>query len=98
MLKTVSDPAADPAKKAEYKKEIEKHMTVFTDEFGEQLKVIRVGDINLPADMWSSKGKRTFRDIRDTPLRNDDVFLISYPKTGKMYLECSFAKEASNIQ
>lgn len=85
-MKSMGDPSVDPAKKAEFMKIIQDNMSVMTDEFGEQLKVLHIGDMNIPVDVLTSTGKRKFRDIRETPLRDDDVFIVSYPKTGNMYI------------
>lgn len=72
----------DPAKMDELYKAMIANATVIADEFGETMKVVRLGDMTVPLAMLTREDGRRYKDIRQMKVRRDDVVLISYPKTG----------------
>lgn len=82
----VTEALTDPNKRAEVIESLMSNVRVLEDEFGKQFKLVRLGDINMPLEGFTREGGRKFRDISTTPLRDDDVLLISFPKTGSSFL------------
>lgn len=72
----------DPEKRDEVTKQIMANTVVLTDEFGKQYKTVKIGKMVLPSSGLTRKGGRKFRDISTTKFRDDDVMLLSLPKTG----------------
>ena len=54
---------------------------VITDEEGETHEVVEMGGLRFPTKLFESQ-ERLFQNTKDTVIREDDVFLATYPKTG----------------
>lgn len=56
-------------------------MLVLEDSDGNKFEVIKIGKASYPGFMLA-QGGRGLQDISSLVLREDDVFILSYPKTG----------------
>lgn len=75
----------DPEKRETLIQKLTPHVKVLTDECGNDYKLVRICDLNLPLDGFIKDDKVMFRDIKTTALRDDDVMLLNYPKTGVFF-------------
>lgn len=82
----VTEALKDPNKRDEAMQLLMPNVRILEDEFGKQYKVVQIGEMNLPLAGFTKEGGRRFRDITTTAMRDDDVLLISFPKTGNSFL------------
>ena len=62
---------------------MDNHRVVQTDEHGATLEVIQLGPFNMPMGLFTKPdGDVGMKDYSKIPIRDDDIFLFSYPKTG----------------
>jgi len=54
---------------------------VITDEEGETHEVVEMGGLRFPTKLFETQ-EMLFQKTKETVMREDDVFLASYPKTG----------------
>lgn len=72
----------DPTKQADVLQKLMPNVKVFEDEFGKQFKVVSLRDLTIPLDGLTKGGGLKFRDITTDSIRDSDILLVSYPKTG----------------
>lgn len=52
------------------------------DEFGETYELIAFDGLNLPVAMFQGAGSRRLHQLNTRRLRDDDIILVTFPKTG----------------
>lgn len=79
---------ADPKTKDDIIEKLKANVKVLEDENGVTCSVIPLKDGALPAHMvlagMSGPMGMKKQDIRNMPIRDDDIIVIDYPKTGKI--------------
>jgi len=73
----------DPSRKEEMLQKVMALKKVITDENGDSMDVIPLGDRIVPPFFFTNKMGMRMQDVSDLPMRPDDVMICSYPKTGK---------------
>lgn len=71
----------DPERKDSMLKELLKNATTLTDENGETHKLISLGGLYLDPKFFQAPGQ-TLNDTKTIPFRDDDILLLTHPKTG----------------
>ena len=80
----------DTEKKENTLEEIFNKSEVLIDEFGNQHELVRIVGLALPRVMFDNPVKRIPRNVKNVMVKYDDVFLATYPKTGKHVLVSIF--------
>lgn len=68
--------------------ELRSKVNVIEDKNGIRLEVVKLKDNVIPLRLVQGMGetmKLKIQDLRHLPLRDDDILLCSYPKTGIVY-------------
>ena len=78
----------DPTKKVEVCDALLADIDVVEDEFGEKHELIEIGDLTFNKRMLLSTQKRLIADPKQVKLRESDILLPTYPKTGN--IRCLF--------
>lgn len=82
----------DPDTKARYFNELMINTLVLEDSDGKKYNVIKIGERCLP---WflAAPGGRGFQDIDNYSYRDDDIFIVTFPKTGlSWHFFCKYFK------
>lgn len=87
MFSQVVAALKDSEKRHSMVKQLSENAIVIEDEHGQQYKVVPLKDINIPLEIVLSKGADWLRDITSVRLREDDIILLSYPKTGLHFIQ-----------
>lgn len=66
---------------------ISTNKTVLQDEFGETYELISFNGLNIPVAAVLGAGSRSIHQPSTRKLRDDDIMLITFPKTGNNILK-----------
>lgn len=61
---------------------IHQNSTYHKDELANEYSIVHYGRLNLPQSLLQKEEGRMIRRPLMTTLRNDDIFLMTYPRTG----------------
>lgn len=55
------------------------------DDAGVTIKVLHIGDLQLPPFRLDPRTLEIFENLADLEIKDDDVMLCTYPKTGRLF-------------